>query len=94
MILLTTQNPDCKVHTTRGSFEIHEMKLEDTITLLLRTIKAENIFDTVSRSLTKPVVKTLDCLALAIAHADAVIKQGLCKWRNIVAFILVVKKCC
>jgi len=55
------------------------MKLEDTITLLLRTTKAENIFNTASRSLTKPVVKTLDCLVLAIAHTDAVIRQRLCK---------------
>jgi len=79
MILLTTRNPDCKVHTTSGSFEICEMKLEDAITLLLRTTKAENIFNTASRSLAKPVMKTLDCLALAIAHAGAVIRQGLCK---------------
>jgi len=77
-ILLTTRNPDCKVHATSGSFEIREMELEDAITLLLRTTEAEDVFDAASRSLAKPVVETLGCLALAIVHAGAVIRQGLC----------------
>jgi len=81
-ILLTTRNPDCKFHATSGSFELREMELEDAITLLLRTTEAEDVFDTASRILAKPVVETLGCLALAIVQAGAVIRQGLCSMQE------------
>lgn len=77
-ILLTTRNPECKIHATRGSFELCGLEPEEGITLLLRSIDAEDVSDIASRILAKPVVETLGCLALAIVQAGAVIRKGLC----------------
>lgn len=77
-ILLTTRNPECKVHATRGSFELRGLEPEEAITLLLRSVDAEDVSHVASRILAKPVVETLGRLALAIVQAGAVIRQGLC----------------
>jgi tetratricopeptide (TPR) repeat protein len=78
VILLTTRNPDCKVHATVGSRELGQMDPEDAITLLLKTTAAEDVAHEASRNLARPIVETLGCLALAIIQAGAVIRQKLC----------------
>lgn len=35
-ILITTRNPDCRIHATVGSYEFGEMDLEEAVTLFLR----------------------------------------------------------
>ncbi len=53
------------------------MALDDAITLLLRVSEEEDVRNEPLRKLAKRVVETLGCLALAIVHAGALIKQKL-----------------
>ena len=77
-IIITSRNRECRVHATVGSVEIDKMELDEAITLLLRSTAAQGVFDPKSRDKAMPVVKKLDCLALAIVQAGAVIGQNLC----------------
>lgn len=76
--LVTTRNPECRVHTTVGSSKLDQMALDEAITLLLRTIVATDPEDETFRNSAKHVVETLGCLALAIVHAGATIRQRVC----------------
>lgn len=53
------------------------MALDDAITLLLRVSEEGDVSDESLRTLAKRVVETLGCLALAIVHAGALVKQKL-----------------
>lgn len=77
-ILVTTRNPECKIHATMGSSELDQMALDEAITLLLRASLVTNPEDETSRNSAKHIVETLGCLALAIVHAGATIRQGVC----------------
>ena len=77
-ILITTRNPDCKIHATAGSYELGQMETEDAITLILKTTGTQNLLDKPTREIAKSVVLTLGCLALAIDQAGAVIRKDLC----------------
>jgi hypothetical protein len=75
-ILLTTRNPDYKIHTTVGSCELGQMDLDEAVTLFLR---ASGVEDTTTKAAWKKailVAKTLGCLALAIVQASAYIQKG------------------
>ena len=77
-ILITTRNPDCKVHATDGSWrEVSGMQTDEAISLLLKE-SGHNLSDETARETAKPVVSMLGCLALAITQAGAVIRQGVC----------------
>ena len=78
-ILVTTRNPECKIHATVGSSEFHQMELEDAVTLLLRSAIVKDVLDENLRTAAKPIVELLGCLALAIVQAGAVIRQKLCR---------------
>ena len=75
-VMITTRNPDCRVHATVGSCEIGQMGREEAITLLLKA-SGEQEADTSLRIRALPVVETLWSLALAIIQAGAVIRQKL-----------------
>jgi hypothetical protein len=77
-ILLTTRNPDCKIHATVGSCELGEMDLDEAVTLFLRAGGAEDTATEAARKKAIPVAKTLGCLALAIVQAGAYIRKGFC----------------
>jgi len=53
------------------------MALDDAITLLWRVSEEEDVRNESLRKLAKRLVETLGCLALAIVHAGALIKQKL-----------------
>jgi len=53
------------------------MALDDAITLLLRVSEEEDVSNETLRKLAQRVAETLGCLALAIVHAGALIKQKL-----------------
>ncbi len=76
-ILITSRNRDCTAYSSVGSNEIASMALDDAITLLLRVSEEEDVRNESLRKLAKRVVETLGCLALAIVHAGALIKQKL-----------------
>ncbi|KAH0541632.1 hypothetical protein FGG08_003922 [Glutinoglossum americanum] len=77
VVLLTTRNPDCKIHSTVGSYEFGQMEPEEAITLLLNASAAGDVFHEPSRNIARPVVETLGYLALAIVQAGALIRQKL-----------------
>lgn len=81
-ILVTTRNPDCRFHATMGFSELDQMAHEEAITLLLRASFVTNPEDDTSRNSAKHIVETLGCLALAIVHAGASIRQGVCTLDN------------
>ena len=76
-ILITSRNPGCTAYRSVGSNEIASMALDDAITLLWRVSEEEDVRNESLRKLAKRVVETLGCLALAIVHAGALIKQKL-----------------
>lgn len=75
-IMITTRNPDCKIHATVGSCDIGAMDREEAISLLLKA-SGEQETDFSLRSRALPVVETLWSLALAIIQAGALIRQKL-----------------
>ena len=77
-ILLTTRNPDCKIHSTVGSCELGQLNMDEAVTLLLKAAGAEVTADEDARRKAKPVIQTLGFLALAITQAGAYIRRGLC----------------
>jgi hypothetical protein len=81
-ILVTTRNPDCRIHATVGSCEFGEMDLEEAVTLFLRAARVEDTAVEIVRKEAAAVVKTLGCLALAIIQAGAYVRQGLCSIRE------------
>lgn len=76
-ILITSRNPECTAYCTVGSNEISGMALDDALTLLLRVSGEKDVSNESLRTLAKRVVETLGCLALAIVHAGALVKQKL-----------------
>lgn len=78
VVLITTRNPQCEIHATKGSSKLDQMALEEAITLLLRTSCVTSVDNEASRNSAKHIVQTLGCLALAIIHAGATIQQGVC----------------
>ena len=75
-IMITTRNPDCKIHATVGSRDIGAMDREEAISLLLKA-SGEQETDSSLRIRALPVVETLWSLALAIIQAGAVMRQKL-----------------
>ena len=77
-ILVTSRNPDCRIHATIGYHEFKDMKHEEAITLFLRAADVQDFTDQHARSLARPIVKRLGALPLALIQAGASIRQGLC----------------
>jgi hypothetical protein len=66
LILVTTRNPNCRIHATVGSYEFGEMDLEEAVTLFLRAAGVEDTAAEIVQKEATAVAKTLGCLALAI----------------------------
>ncbi|TVY12783.1 Nephrocystin-3, partial [Lachnellula arida] len=77
-ILITTRNPECRVHQTVGSYELAGMGTEDAIDLLLKSIEATDLSPSTLREKARTITKTLGNLSLAIVQAGAIIRQNLC----------------
>ncbi len=77
-ILVTTRNPDCRIHATVGSYEFGEMDPEEAVTLFLRAAGVEDTSAEIVREEATAVAKILGYLALAIVQAGAYVRQGLC----------------
>lgn len=75
-IILTTRNPNNRVHATIGEANFGGMEVEDAITLLLKS--ADERYDDLSRrQLAKPIISALGYLAIAIIHAGATIRRRI-----------------
>jgi hypothetical protein len=71
LILVTTHNPNCRIHATVGSYKFREMDLEEVVMLFLRATRVEDTATKIVRKEAAVVAKTLGCLALAIVQAGA-----------------------
>jgi hypothetical protein len=74
LILVTTRNPDCRIHATVGSCKFGEMDPEEVVTLFLRAARVEDTAAEIVRKEAAAVAKTLGCLALAIVQAGAYVQ--------------------
>jgi hypothetical protein len=76
-ILITSRNPECRIHATAGVCELGRMEEEEATTLMLKTVGHEDLSDEAAREIAKSAVSILGYLALAIDQAGAVVRQGL-----------------
>ncbi|KAI9880614.1 MAG: hypothetical protein M1830_001965 [Pleopsidium flavum] len=77
-ILLTSRNPECRVHSTIGYHEFKGMDHEDAITLLLKAADVKDHLCRKVRDLAGPIAATLGYLPLALIQAGASIRQNIC----------------
>ena len=75
--LITSRNPECRIHATVGCEDLGAMTLDDSVTLLLTTSMIKDRSELIKTTARK-IVETLGCLALAIIQASAVIRLHLC----------------
>jgi predicted nucleic acid-binding protein len=66
LILVTTRNLNCKIHTIVGSYKFKEMDLKEVVMLFLRATRVEDTTTKIVQKEATIVAKTLGCLALAI----------------------------
>ena len=76
-ILLTTRNPQCKIHSTVGFCELGQMGPDEAVTLLLKASGDDDANEAVQKEAVM-VTQILGFLALAIVQAGAYIQQGFC----------------
>lgn len=77
-ILVTSRNPECKVHATIGSEEFASLEENDAISLLLRSASVGDLSDEQLRGSARPIAKALGYLPLALIQAGAAIQQNIC----------------
>ena len=77
-IIVTSRNPECKVHATIGFEEFISLDESDAITLLLRSALLGDATDEDLRKTAHPIVQALGCLPLALIQAGASIQQNIC----------------
>ena len=84
-IIVTSRNPETRCHGTMGSRELREMEGGEAIDLLLRSgdLPCE---DQSLRDLALCIVQNLNCLALAVNHAGAFIRQNSCSLEEYLDF--------
>ena len=87
-IIITTRNPAHKVYGNVGPgfFEFQGMEDEDASALLLRAARLTEPWDGDSSSWATKITKQLGFLALALIHAGAAIRNGLCSLKDYLAF--------
>jgi tetratricopeptide (TPR) repeat protein len=87
-ILVTTRNPAHKVYGNvgLGFFEFHGMEDDDARALLLRGAGHPEPWDADSSSWAAKITRQLGFLALALTHAGAAIRSGLCSLRDYLTF--------
>ena len=85
-VLVTTRNPDFRVHATVGATEFGGLEQRDALTLLLRAAAIPKPWDSNTISGGNKIASTLGCLALALVQAGALILQRICEIKNYLDF--------
>ena len=87
-VLITTRNPAHKIHGNVGPgyFAFQEMEGDDANALLLRAAHQPEPWDADSSSWAAKITRKLGFLALALTHAGAAIREGLCTLRDYLTF--------
>lgn len=77
-ILVTTRNPECRIHATIGSIELGEMSITDATKPFLRTAGLNSDDKKGDVSATMLLVTEMGSLPLAVDQAAAYVRKGLC----------------
>jgi tetratricopeptide (TPR) repeat protein len=85
-ILVSTRNPDFRVHATVGSTEFKGLKEKEALTLLLRAAGVPLPCDSATESSGNQITSALGYLALALVQAGALILQRICEIKNYLEF--------
>lgn len=87
-ILVTTRNPAHKVHGNVGPgfLEFHGLNFREANDLLLKAANQPTPWDSMSETSASSITKALGFLVLAIIHAGAAIREGLCTLKTYLSF--------
>jgi tetratricopeptide (TPR) repeat protein len=87
-VLVTTRNPEFKIHGNVGDrfFDFQRLRTDEATCLLLKAANHPTPWDSHSSSTATAISKTLGCLALAIVHAGAAIRNRLCSMKTYLGF--------
>ena len=85
-ILVTTRNPDFKIHGTVGTTEFEGLKDKDALLLLLRASDTPRPWTHAVESMGCKITETLGRLALALVQAGALIMQRICSLKDYLDF--------
>ena len=85
-ILVTTRNPNFKIHGTVGSTEFEGLKGPEALTLLLRAADTPRPWNSTVETIGNKITDTLGRLALALVQAGALIMQRICEIQDYLEF--------
>ncbi len=85
-VLVSTRNPDFRVHSTVGSEEFKGLKKREALLLLLRAAAIPEPWDSATESTGYMITDALGHLALALIHAGALILQRICEIKDYLDF--------
>ena len=81
-ILVTTRNPNARVHGTVGSMEFKGLKKKDALVLLFRAADTPQPWNSAVKSMGEKITNALGYLALALVQAGALILRRMCEMHN------------
>jgi hypothetical protein len=67
-ILITTRNPECKIHATAGWCELVQMETEEAVTLMLKTTGVGNLSDESARETANATQPTYSAVILRVTR--------------------------
>lgn len=85
-ILVTTRNPDFRIHGTVGSIEFKGLKEREALLLLLRAADIQSPWNSSTEDSGNKITNVLGYLALALIQAGALILQRICDVENYLNF--------
>ena len=85
-ILVTTRNPDFRIHGTAGSTEFKGLKQREAFVLLLKAAGTPKPWTALVEEKAREIAEALGRLALALVHAGALILQRVCKIQDYLDF--------
>jgi hypothetical protein len=85
-ILVTTRNPNFRIHGTAGSTEFKELKQKEALLLLLKAADVPGPWDSSTEDTGNKITKALGYLALALIQAGALILQRSCGMKDFLSF--------
>ena len=94
MIIITSQNPEYRIHATVGTYELGPQSTDEAVTLVLKTAGIPDLSGQSVRENAQPVVLTLPCLALAITQAGGSSNKVNAHWRAIAGYMSASEKSC
>lgn len=81
-VLVTTRNPNFKIHGTVGATELKGLEETDALLLLLRASDTPRPWTSAVETMGSKIADTLGHLALALVQAGALIMQRICELQD------------